>query len=149
MASTRHESGGLSTEEKATGDDTPVTWLSLPRKGQLAILAMGRFVDFYHMASLQAYMVYQLKSFDPNLSDETISWQAGILQGSFTFVQIFTSVLWGRMADREWCGRKLVLLIGLVGTGISCIGLAFSTSFLQASVYRALGGAINGTVSVS
>lgn len=39
----------------------PVTWLSLPRKGQLFILFLCRFVDFLQVASLQAYVFYQLK----------------------------------------------------------------------------------------
>lgn len=38
-----------------------VTWMSLPHKGQLAILFMCRFVDFLQVASLQAYVFYQLK----------------------------------------------------------------------------------------
>lgn len=38
-----------------------VTWSSLPRKGQLFILFMCRFVDFLQVASLQAYVFYQLK----------------------------------------------------------------------------------------
>lgn len=39
----------------------PVTWLSLPHKGQLFILFLCRFVDFLQVASLQAYVFYQLK----------------------------------------------------------------------------------------
>lgn len=38
-----------------------VTWMSLPHKGQLLILFMCRFVDFLQVASLQAYVFYQLK----------------------------------------------------------------------------------------
>lgn len=38
-----------------------VTWLSLPHKGQLFILFLCRFVDFLQVASLQAYVFYQLK----------------------------------------------------------------------------------------
>ncbi|KAG4027954.1 hypothetical protein MFRU_025g00210 [Monilinia fructicola] len=123
-----------------------VTWMSLPRKDQLAILFLSRLVDFLQVASLQAYMFYQLKSFDLGLSDATISSQAGILQGCFTGAQVCTAVLWGKAAD-TW-GRKTVLMIGLVGTAISCLGYGFSTTFWQAALFRAFGGAINGTVGI-
>lgn len=98
------------------------------------------------MAALQVFMVHQLKSFDPELSDVVISHQAGVLQGSFTAAQIVTSILWGRAADQPMLGRKTVLMIGLVGTGFGCIGLAFSRTYAQAVFWRLMSGAINGTV---
>ncbi|THD00485.1 hypothetical protein EYZ11_000049 [Aspergillus tanneri] len=126
----------------------PVTWMSLPRKKQLALLSLSRVFDFLQIASLQAYMFYQLKSFDQNLSDADISTQAGILQGAFTAAQFATAIPWGRVADAEWGGRKFVLLVGLLGTAVSCLGVAFSTSFAQAVFWRSFGGAINGTVGI-
>ncbi|GAM89974.1 hypothetical protein ANO11243_080140 [Dothideomycetidae sp. 11243] len=125
------------------------TWANMPAKPQLAILCLSRFVDFFQMASLQTYMVHQLKSFDPALPDSIISHQAGVLQGSFTAAQIITSILWGRLADRPNIGRKMVLNIGLVGTGITMIGVGFSTTYTQAVAWRVLGGAINGTVGAA
>lgn len=125
-----------------------VTWMSLPRKGQLALLGLCRVFDFLQIASLQAYMFYQLKSFDENLSDSDVSTQAGILQGAFTAAQFATAIPWGRVADAQWGGRKFVLLVGLIGTAISCLGVAFATSFAQAVFWRSFGGAINGTVGI-
>lgn len=126
----------------------PVTWMSLPHKGQLALLGLCRVFDFLQIASLQAYMFYQLKSFDPNLSDSDVATQAGILQGAFTAAQFATAIPWGRVADAEWGGRKFVLLVGLCGTAVSCLGVAWSTSFAQAVFWRSFGGAINGTVGI-
>jgi len=133
---------------KKTKGDSPVTWMSLPRKDQLAILFLSRLVDFLQVASLQAYVFYQLKSFDKTLSDSQISSQAGLLQGAFTGAQVLTAVLWGKAADASWCGRKNVLIIGLFGTAISCIGYGFATSFWAAAFWRAAGGGINGTVGI-
>ncbi|KAE8354988.1 MFS general substrate transporter [Aspergillus coremiiformis] len=126
----------------------PVTWMTLPRKKQLALLGLCRVFDFLQIASLQAYMFYQLKSFDENLSDADVSTQAGILQGAFTAAQFATAIPWGRVADAEWGGRKFVLLVGLLGTAVSCLGVAFATSFAQAVFWRSFGGAINGTVGI-
>ena len=126
----------------------PVAWRDLPKKSQLAILTLARLSEPLTQTSLQAYMFYQLKSFNPSLPSSTISAQAGMLQGSFTAAQFVTAILWGRMADAEWGGRKRVLLIGLAGTGFSCVGFGFSRTFWQAMACRTLGGALNGNVGV-
>ena len=126
----------------------PVAWRDLPKKSQLAILTLARLSEPLTQTSLTAYMFYQLKSFNPSLPASTISAQAGMLQGSFTAAQFVTAILWGRMADAEWVGRKRVLLIGLAGTGVSCVGFGFSRTFAQAMVCRTLGGALNGNVGV-
>ena len=126
----------------------PVTWMSLPRKDQLAILFVSRFVDFLQVASLQAYVFYQLKHMDDSLSDAHISRQAGLLQGCFTGAQVCTAILWGKAADASWCGRKWVLVIGLGGTAISCLGYGFATTFFWAAFWRVFGGAVNGTVGI-
>lgn len=140
-----NENGDSHTDGEA---EKPVTWSSLPKKGQLAILTFARLSEPLTQTSLQAYMFYQLKSFDPSLPDSTISAQAGILQGSFTAAQFLTAVFWGRLADASWMGRKRVLLIGLLGTCISCIGFGFSRSFLVAAIFRTLGGVLNSNVGV-
>lgn len=133
---------------QAKNSSGPVTWMSLPRKDQLLILFLSRFVDFLQVASLQAYVFYQLKTFDASLTDAHISQQAGILQGCFTGAQVMTAILWGKAADATWCGRKWVLVIGLAGTAISCLGYGFATTFAWAAFWRVFGGAINGTVGI-
>lgn len=126
----------------------PVAWRDLPNKRQLFILTMTRLAEPLTQTSLQAYMFYQLKSFDPSLPDSTISAQAGILQGCFTGAQCLTAMIWGRISDSEWGGRKRVLLVGLTATCISCVGFGFSRTFWQAAAFRFLGGAFNGNVGV-
>ncbi|KKY20219.1 putative mfs multidrug [Phaeomoniella chlamydospora] len=128
--------------------EKPVTWMSLPRKDQLAILTLARLAEPLTERGLQAYLFYQLKSFDANLSDATISSQAGMLSASFAAAQFCTAVLWGRAADSPRFGRKRVLMVGLTGTFISCLGMGFAKSFKQAVFFRVLGGAVNGNVGV-
>ena len=128
--------------------DRPISWKDLPHKGQLAILTMARLSEPLTQTSLQSYMFYLLKSFDPSLPDSTISGQAGMLQGAFTAAQFATAMLWGRAADADWGGRKKVIVIGLFGTCISCVGFGFSRSFLQVAFFRIVGGALNGNVGV-
>lgn len=64
------------------------------------------------------------------------------------FAQFVTAMLWGFASDSPRGGRKVVLLIGLLGTCISCVGFGFSTSFWQALMFRTLGGATNGNIGV-
>ncbi|KAI9681730.1 MAG: hypothetical protein M1822_007082 [Bathelium mastoideum] len=124
----------------------PASWASLPQKGQLAILIFARFSEPLAQTSLMAYMFYQLRWFDPALPDSTISWQAGILQASFSATQCFTAALWGKAADHV--GRKPIVLLGLTSLCLSCFVYAFSTSFLFAVLVRCAGGAMNGNVGL-
>ncbi len=130
-------------------EDASVSWSDLPNKKQLAILTIARLSEPLSQASLQAYMFYQLKWFDPTSSDSTTYFQAGVLQASFTAAQFLTAMLWGRIADAEWGGRKRVLLIGILGASISCVGYGFSTNFVSATLFRTVGGAMNGNPGVS
>lgn len=117
----------------------PVSWMSLPNKTQLIILTLARLSEPLVQTSLQvclawdprsthfypyladslawqSYMFYQLKSFDESLPDSTIAAQAGMLGSSFTGAQFLTAMMWGRISDSEKGGRKLVIMIGLIGT---------------------------------
>ncbi|KAF4635231.1 hypothetical protein G7Y89_g2869 [Cudoniella acicularis] len=131
----------------------PASWRNLPRKNQLALLALCRVVDFFQLASFQTICYYQLKSFSPSAlatptEEQRLSWQTGVASASFTATQSCTAILWGYIADTKWVGRKNVLLVGLVGTCLSCIGVAFSTSFVSVVIFRACGGMLNGTVGI-
>ncbi|EXJ59364.1 uncharacterized protein A1O5_12245 [Cladophialophora psammophila CBS 110553] len=128
--------------------EAPVTWMSLPKKGQLAVLTFARLSEPLTERSLAAYLFYQLRSFDPSLPDSTIASQGGMLTASFAAAQFITAVWWGRAADTPWIGRKRVLLVGLFGTCISCVGVGFSKSFAQALFFRACAGCLNGNVGV-
>ena len=117
-----------------------VSYMSLNHKRQLAFLCLARIADplaqtsiqvsvtglpyshascvpiFLMLGTLKSYMFYQLRSFNPTASTATISTQAGILIGAKTAAQVFTGILWGRLADSEYGGRKMVLFIGLTSS---------------------------------
>jgi hypothetical protein len=130
------------------GKPKTATWKELPNKGQLALLTASRLAEPLTQTSLQSYMFYQLKSFDPSQTDDVISSQAGLLGASFTAAQFMTAILWGRAADSELFGRKRVIMVGLLGTMVSAVGFGFSRSFRTAIFFRIVGGALNGNVGV-
>jgi MFS family permease len=125
----------------------PASWASLPNKGQLAIITSIRVVDFFQIASLQACMYKHLESFNTSSTSNSISAQVGFLQGAFTATQMLSAFWWGRVADTA--GRKPVLLIGLIGTSISYIGVAFSRSYEALLIWRIFAGSINGTIGAA
>lgn len=133
---------GASLEQPHTSPakPKPISWMALPRKDQLAILTLARLSEPLTQTSLQTYMFYQLRSFDPSAPDSKISYQAGLLQAAFTGAQFCTAVMWGRMADSDRMGRKKVILIGLLGTAIGAVGFGFSRTFATALCWRMLGG---------
>ncbi|EMC99751.1 hypothetical protein BAUCODRAFT_63253 [Baudoinia panamericana UAMH 10762] len=138
-----------STDKKRDG---PISWSALPAKDQLAILTLARLAEPLAQTSLQAYMFYQLKSFhapgQPPPSDDTVARQAGILSASFAGSQFLTAIIWGRLADSAWFGRKRVILIGVLGTAIGTVGFGFSSSFAMAVFWRCMGGMLNGNIGV-
>jgi hypothetical protein len=54
--------------------------------------------------------------------------------------------MWGYIADVEWGGRKTALMVGLLGSGFSLVGLGFARSFEIVMGWRLCGGAVNRTV---
>ncbi|EXJ76961.1 hypothetical protein A1O3_10118 [Capronia epimyces CBS 606.96] len=129
--------------------DKKVSYASLPHKGQLAILCLARMADPLAQTSIQSYMFYQLKFFDPSLSDAAISAQAGFLVGAKTAAQVCTGMFWGRLADSESGGRKAVLLIGLMSCCVSYLGYGLSRSFITAVVWQVLGGSLSSNVALT
>ncbi|KAK4989206.1 hypothetical protein LTR50_003420 [Elasticomyces elasticus] len=150
-ASVSQDGVALATESSSDfSKPEPVTWRSLPHKSQLLILTLARLSEPLTQTSLQSYMYYQLRSFSPDAPDSTISSQAGFLAAAFTGAQFLTAIMWGRIADSEkmGLGRKGVLAIGLLGTGIGVLGFGFAGSFAAAMFWRAVGGMLNGNVGV-
>lgn len=126
----------------------PVSWASLPRKGQLAVIVFARLAEPLSERSLSSYLFYQLRWFNPSLDASEIAKQAGYLTAVFAAAQCLTSMWWGHAADHPRLGRKRVLVIGLVGSTISALGMGFSTSLTMAFFFRFLAGSLNGNVGV-
>ncbi|KAF9875381.1 MFS multidrug transporter [Colletotrichum karsti] len=140
--------GPRSRSPPSPPSEKPVTWSALPHKGQLAMIVFARLAEPLAERSLASFLFFQLKWFDPSLSEATVATQAGILTSAFAAAQCATGMWWGYIADSPLCGRKKVLMMGLLGTCMSSLGLAFSRSFFAAMCFRILAGALNGNVGV-
>uniref|UniRef100_A0A0B7KGP9 Major facilitator superfamily (MFS) profile domain-containing protein n=2 Tax=Bionectria ochroleuca TaxID=29856 RepID=A0A0B7KGP9_BIOOC len=141
-------SSASDTDDAPEELEVPVSWMSMPNKSQLCVIIFARLAEPLSERSLTAYLFYQLRWFDSSLPDSTVARQAGILTSAFAAAQCLTSMAWGYAADHHRIGRKQVLIIGLLGTCISVLGIGFSTSYRSAIGFRLLAGALNGNIGV-
>jgi DHA1 family multidrug resistance protein-like MFS transporter len=65
----------------------------------------------------------------------------GLLFASYSVVQFIFSPIWGQMSDRV--GRKPMILLGLVGFGISFLLFGVATSLWMLFAARILGGILS------
>ena len=125
-----------------------VTWMSLPHKPQLFILAICRLSEPLSNTCLLPYLYYLIRSLQssPDPSPASISRQAGFLVSLFALSQFATSVPWASIANR-W-GRKPSIVIGLVLSIMANIGFGFSTTIPAVMCWRVVAGIGNGNIGV-
>lgn len=87
-----------------------------------------------------------IESFGISNNKNEIGVYAGMVTSAFAFAEFSTGMMWGKVSD--CIGRKPVLLIGLAGTLVSMLVFGFAKSFSVALIARALGGGLNGNISV-
>ncbi|KAL2074007.1 hypothetical protein VTL71DRAFT_7785 [Oculimacula yallundae] len=125
----------------------PVTWMSLPNKPQLFILALCRLSEPLSNTCLLPYLYYLIRSLQTgDTSQASISRQAGLLVSLFALSQFATSVPWASFANHY--GRKPTIIIGLILSIISNIGFGFSTTIPAVMCWRVLAGIGNGNIGV-
>ena len=73
--------------------------------------------------------------------------QIGLLIAAFSFAQLATSPLWGKLSDR-W-GRRPVLLVALAASGVAFIIFALADSLWMLFLSRLAQGAGGGTTGVA
>lgn len=71
----------------------------------------------------------------------------GLLGSMFSFLQFLVSPIIGQLSDRF--GRKLVLLLSMIGNIASCLLWAFSWKFSIFALSRIIGGLSEGNVQLS
>ncbi|WDK20936.1 major facilitator superfamily transporter, partial [Colletotrichum graminicola] len=125
-----------------------VTWTSLPRKDQLVILFLVRFCEPIVKVSISSYVYFQLQSLDPSLPSAAIVQQTTLLQAAYTIAQCLASIFLGSVADSPRGGRKVVVVLSLLGSFVACSLFGFVASFEQALVLRFVEGLTNGTVAM-
>lgn len=98
----------------------------------LVIIFVTVFIDLLGFGIIIPLLPFYAESF--GASALTI----GLLGTSFSLMQFLFSPIWGRWSDR--IGRKPIILLGLMGSCLSYLTLALSTSLALLFVARIIGG---------
>lgn len=67
--------------------------------------------------------------------------ELGLLMGVYSFMQLISAPIWGRISDR--IGRKPVMMIGILGLAISFFLMAISSQLWMLFVARIIGGLLS------
>ena len=98
----------------------------------LVIVFVTVFIDLLGFGIIIPLLPFYAESF--GASALTI----GLLGTSFSLMQFLFSPVWGRWSDK--IGRKPIILIGLLGSGLSYVTLALAGSLTLLFVARLIGG---------
>ena len=98
----------------------------------LVIIFITVFIDLLGFGIIIPLLPFYAESFGAS------AFTIGLLGTSFSLMQFVFSPLWGRWSDK--IGRKPIILVGLMGSCLSYLGLALSTSLAFLFVARIVGG---------
>ena len=109
--------------------------------GRLAVLFLTVFIDLVGFGIILPLLPFYADGFGAN------GWVVGLLVTVYSVAQFFMAPLWGRLSDRF--GRKPILLLGLLGSGIAYLVFAWSASIAWLFASRVLAGIGGSTVPVA
>lgn len=98
----------------------------------LVIVFVTVFIDLLGFGIIIPLLPFYAESFGAS------AFTIGLLGTSFSLMQFVFSPVWGRWSDR--IGRKPIILIGLLGSGLSYVTLALASSLVLLFVARIIGG---------
>ena len=98
----------------------------------LVIIFVTVFIDLLGFGIIIPLLPFYAESFGAS------AFTIGLLGTSFSLMQFLFSPVWGRWSDR--IGRKPIILVGLLGSCLSYLALALSTSLTLLFVARIVGG---------
>ncbi|EGV60784.1 MFS general substrate transporter [Yamadazyma tenuis ATCC 10573] len=114
---------------------------------QILVISFIKLAEPIAFTSIFPYAFYMIRDFGVAKSEAEISTYAGYLAAVFAFGQFTSAIVWGKFADVY--GRKIVLILGLLGSSFSILLLGFSSNFWMAFLARGLSGLLNGNSGVS
>ncbi|HWI16909.1 MAG TPA: MFS transporter [Vicinamibacterales bacterium] len=98
----------------------------------LVVIFVTVFIDLLGFGIIIPLLPFYAESFGAS------AFTIGLLGTSFSLMQFLFSPIWGRWSDK--IGRKPIILVGLMGSCLSYLALALSTSLALVFVARIVGG---------
>ena len=112
-----------------------------PRNGRLAVLFFTVFVDLIGFGIILPLLPFYADGFGAS------GFVIGLLVTVYSVAQFFMAPIWGRLSDRF--GRKPILLLGLIGSGLAYLVFAWSQSITWLFASRIMAGIGGSTVPVA
>ncbi|KAF9051419.1 hypothetical protein BJ165DRAFT_1524363 [Panaeolus papilionaceus] len=128
---------------QATGEayTTPLPILSMI---VLSITMLGEFL----CANVSTpFLLFMVKGFGEFNDEAEAAFWMGILVATFFLTQFLTSLLWATIAAKH--GTRVVLIVSLLGSAVTCLVFGTATSLQQAICIRLLQGVFAGAVGVA
>ena len=98
----------------------------------LVVIFVTVFIDLLGFGIIIPLLPFYAESFGAS------AFKIGLLGTSFSLMQFLFSPVWGRWSDRV--GRKPIILVGLLGSCLSYLGLALAPSLTFLFISRIVGG---------
>ncbi|KAJ3571158.1 hypothetical protein NP233_g3935 [Leucocoprinus birnbaumii] len=116
-------------------------------KLQIGIILLLQLCEPLTSQSIYPYINQLVSELDITGGDaRKVGYYAGLIESLFFATEALTVLQWSRLSDR--IGRRPVLLIGLIGSGLSMLSFGLSKSFWTLVVSRCLCGLLNGNIGV-
>ncbi|XP_006463367.1 hypothetical protein AGABI2DRAFT_152546 [Agaricus bisporus var. bisporus H97] len=156
---TRRRDGG--TDSISTPTPTPSTRPPVPTVMQssgeafttplpvlsMIVLSITMLGEFLSANVSTPFLLFMVKGFGGMPDDSQVAFWAGILVSTFFLTQFLTSLLWATVAEKH--GRRVVLVLSLLGSAVTCSLFGTSTTLQQAIVIRLAQGVFAGAVGVA
>jgi len=113
------------------------------KRSPLVVIFTTVFIDLVGFGIVIPVLPYYAESSRFHATPRTV----GLLFASYSVMQLIFSPILGRLSDKH--GRRPVLLISIIGTGIGFLILGFANTLLLLFVGRILDGITGGNISTA
>ena len=113
------------------------------KRSPLVVIFTTVFIDLVGFGIVIPVLPYYAEGSHFNATPRTV----GLLFASYSVMQLIFSPILGRLSDKY--GRRPVLLISIIGTGIGFLILGFATTLWMLFVGRILDGITGGNISTA
>lgn len=116
-------------------------WVLMKKKSALFVIFVTVFIDLIGFGMIIPLSPYLAREFDAS------EFQVGLLMSIYSLMQFFFAPMWGRVSDYK--GRKPIILLSLVGAGLSHIMFAFASTYWGLFLARTLAGFFGANIATA
>src|ERR1700730_12975628 len=113
------------------------------KRSPLLVIFITIFIDLVGFGIVMPVLPFYVEGTRFNATPRDV----GLLFASYSVMQLIFAPILGRLSDKH--GRRPVLLVSIIGTGLSFLILGFATTLWIPLRRRILGGATGGNISTA